>query len=166
MLAPMASERKVALAATPEPVVVPGDRDRLREVVLNLVSNAIRYNRDDGRGRVDVTLTAEDGHAVLQVADTGVGIPEKDRPHLFERFFRVDKARSRELGGTGLGLAITKWIVEAHGGGTIDFTSQEGVGTTFTVRLPRAMTEAEGQGGPVSPPQLSSRPPKSTPAHA
>ena len=78
-----------------------GDRERLGNVVTNLVTNAIRYNREGGR--VEVAL--RDG--VLTVADTGIGIPEKDRPHLFERFYRVDRARSREQGGSGLGLAIS-----------------------------------------------------------
>lgn len=135
MLGPLALERRVAVAVSAEAVAVAGDPDRLREAVTNLISNAIRYNREGGR--VDVTLQAVPGEAVIMVADTGVGIPEKDRPHLFERFYRVDPARSREAGGTGLGLSITKWIVEAHGG-VISFTSREGEGTTFVVRLPAA----------------------------
>ncbi|MBI4617768.1 MAG: HAMP domain-containing protein [Planctomycetes bacterium] len=134
LLAPQAEARKISVAVAAEKVPIAGDRERLREVVTNLVSNAIRYNRDGGR--VDVGLRSEDGAAVLSVADTGVGIPEKDQPHLFERFYRVDKARSRELGGVGLGLAITKWIVEAHGG-RISLSSREGEGTTFTVEIPR-----------------------------
>lgn len=134
MLAPVAAERKVALAVTADAAAVEGDRARLGEVVVNLVSNAIRYNREGGR--VTVGLRAADGAAVLTVADTGIGIPEKDQPHIFERFYRVDKARSREMGGTGLGLAISRWVVEAHGG-TIAFESREGEGTTFTVTLPR-----------------------------
>ncbi len=128
MLRPMAAERNVTLSVTTEPAEVVGDRDRLREVVTNLVTNAIRYNRDNGT--VEVALRG----GVLTVRDTGLGIPEKDRPHVFERFYRADKARSRELGGTGLGLAIAKWIVEAHGG-SIAFESREGEGTTFTVRF-------------------------------
>ncbi|MFN3486300.1 MAG: sensor histidine kinase [Planctomycetota bacterium] len=135
MLGPLALERRVAVAVSAEAVAVEGDPDRLREAVTNLLSNAIRYNREGGR--VDMTLQAVPGEAVITVADTGVGIPEKDRPHLFERFYRVDPARSREAGGTGLGLSITKWIVEAHGG-VISFTSREGEGTTFVVRLPAA----------------------------
>lgn len=133
LLGPLALERKVALTASAERVELTGDPDRLREAVTNLVTNAIRYNREGGR--VDVSLEGEEGRAVLTVADTGWGIPEKDRPHLFERFYRVDRARSREAGGTGLGLSITKWIVESHGG-SIAFESREGEGTIFTVRLP------------------------------
>lgn len=135
LLAPMAGERKVALAAALEPTEVIGDRDRLREVITNLVTNAIRYNREGGK--VDVRLRREEGSAVLSVVDTGIGIPDADREHLFERFYRVDKVRSREQGGSGLGLSITKWIVEAHGG-TIGVESRPGDGTTFTVRLPAA----------------------------
>jgi two-component system, OmpR family, sensor kinase len=141
LLRPLADSKQVTLSlaaagAAEKPVL--GDPARLREVVMNLVTNAIKYNR--AGGRVDVTLGRErapDGRdlAVLAVADTGLGIPEKDQPHLFERFYRVDKARSREQGGSGLGLAITRWIVEAHDG-QIGFTSREGEGTTFTVRLP------------------------------
>ena len=135
LLGPLAMERKVALTVSAEEAAVTGDPDRLREVVMNLVTNAIRYNREGGK--VDVSLVIEKGDAVLSIADGGIGIPEKDQPHIFERFFRVDKARSREAGGNGLGLAITRWIVETHGG-TIAFTSRENEGTTFTVRLPRA----------------------------
>lgn len=134
MLGPLALERKVSLTGSAERAEVWGDADRLREGVTNLVSNAVRYNREGGR--VDVALECEEGWAVLTVSDTGMGIPEKDQPRIFERFFRVDKARSREAGGTGLGLAITKWVVEAQGG-VISFASKEGEGTTFTVRLPR-----------------------------
>lgn len=135
LLAPVAKDRNVSVTASAETAIVTGDPDRLREVVANLLTNAIRYNRDGGR--VDVALEVESGRAVLTVTDTGIGIPEKEQSQVFERFYRVDKARSREQGGSGLGLAITKWIVEAHGG-TISFTSREGSGTTFTVHLPRA----------------------------
>ncbi len=134
MLGPLAMERKVALTVGAEAVEVEGDRNRLREVATNLITNAIRYNREGGK--VDVTLAAAGEEAVLTVADTGIGIPEKDRAHIFERFYRVDQARSREQGGSGLGLAIARWVVEAHGG-HLSFTSREGEGSTFTVRLPR-----------------------------
>ena len=136
LLGPLALERKVSLTVSAEPVSVSGDPDRLREVVTNLITNAIRYNVQGGK--VDVTLSGGKDGASLTFADTGIGIPEKDQPLLFERFYRVDKARSREAGGTGLGLAISKWIVEAHGG-TISFASRENAGSTFTVRLPRAL---------------------------
>jgi heavy metal sensor kinase len=133
LTAPLALERKVTVTVAADPVEVEGDRDRLREIVTNLLTNAIRYNVLGGK--VDVSLQERGDRAVLSVADTGIGIPEKDRPHVFERFYRVDPARSREQGGTGLGLAITKWAVEAHGG-TISLESRDGAGTTFTVSLP------------------------------
>jgi two-component system OmpR family sensor kinase len=136
LLGPMALERKVSLTVSAEPVAVTGDADRLREVVTNLITNAIRYNVQGGK--VDVTLAAQKDQATLTVVDTGIGIPEKDQAQLFERFYRVDKARSREVGGSGLGLAISKWIIEAHGG-TISFSSRENAGSTFTARLPRGV---------------------------
>ena len=135
LLGPLAAQRKVAVTVQAQPAAVEGDRDRLRDAVTNLISNAIRYTPEGGK--VEVTVSTEGGQALLQVADTGIGIPEKDRPHIFERFYRVDQARSRDKGGSGLGLAITKWIVEAHRG-TISFISQEGKGSTFSLRLPQA----------------------------
>ena len=140
MLAPAAAERGLTLATDLHPARVRGDRDRLAEAVANLVTNAVRYNRDGGR--IDVALRAgPDGQVVLTVADTGVGIPAADQPHVFERFYRADKARSRAAGGSGLGLAIARWVVEAHGG-RIGFTSREGEGSSFTVRL-NALRDAE-----------------------
>jgi len=134
-LGPLARERRVAVTVHAAPVTVRGDRDRLRDVVVNLLTNALRYTPEGGK--VDLTLQEETDAAVLQIADTGIGIPEKDRPHLFERFYRVDQARARDQGGVGLGLAISKCIVEAHRG-TIGFTSKEGEGSTFSVRIPKA----------------------------
>jgi signal transduction histidine kinase len=98
-----------------------------------LLVNAIQYNHQGGR--VVLTVAQQESSAILTVADTGVGIAAPDQPHMFERFFRADKARSREAGGSGLGLAICQSIVEAHHG-SISFTSRPGDGTTFTVRLP------------------------------
>jgi signal transduction histidine kinase len=109
-------------------------------VVTNLLGNAITYNRPGGS--IEVTLSEEDGAAVLRVADTGIGIAAENLPHLFERFYRVDPARSRAAGGSGLGLAICKSIVEGHGG-TIDVESTAGVGTTVTVRLPERGGDVE-----------------------
>src|SRR5262249_22932843 len=107
----------------------------LARVATNLVNNALHYNRPDGS--VTASISVDGADVILTVADTGVGIAEADRLHIFERFYRVDKARSRESGGNGLGLAICKSIIEAHGG-TIAVASELGRGTTFTVRLPRA----------------------------
>jgi two-component system phosphate regulon sensor histidine kinase PhoR len=97
------------------------------------VNNAIAYNRDGGRVRVEVSH--DNGCAVLTVADTGVGIAADEQSSVFTRFFRADKARTREAGGSGLGLAICKSIVDAHHG-EIAFTSRPNEGTSFTVRLP------------------------------
>jgi heavy metal sensor kinase len=130
---PLAEKKGVSLVADLAPAVVTGDAGGLGQVVTNLLSNAAQYNRPGGE--VCLRLGVSDGAAVLSVADTGCGIPAEDRPHIFERFYRVDKARSRAQGGSGLGLAICKSIVEAHGG-TIDFETEPGRGSTFWVRLP------------------------------
>ncbi len=114
------------------------NRDQILQVVLNLLSNAIRYNKP--QGSVVVRTYQEDGNAVIEVADTGIGIPSEALPRIFERFYRVDKTRSREQGGTGLGLAIVKHIVEAHGG-QVEVESEYRVGSTFRVRLPITITE-------------------------
>jgi two-component system phosphate regulon sensor histidine kinase PhoR len=106
-------------------------------LVRNLVDNAIRYTKPGGR--VDVTLSGQGDEVVLSVADTGVGIPTRELPRIFERFYRVDRARSRETGGTGLGLSIVKHVIENHGG-TVSVTSELGRGTCFEVRLPSATT--------------------------
>jgi signal transduction histidine kinase len=101
----------------------------------NLIENAIQYTRSGGR--VDVTVAVEDGEALLTVRDTGIGIPGRDLGRIFERFYRVDRARSRATGGTGLGLSIVKHVAESHGG-TVEVASSLGEGSTFTVRLRRA----------------------------
>lgn len=109
------------------------DTDRIRQVVINILSNAIKFT--PAHGTVTVLCGQQENHIYIKVSDTGIGIPEKDLPMLFERFYRVDKARSREMGGTGLGLAIAKEIIEAHNG-SIDVESEYGKGTTITIRLP------------------------------
>jgi heavy metal sensor kinase len=114
---------------------VMGDTDRLKQLLLNLVDNARKYTPKGGQ--VTLGLRCEPGWAVLTVADTGIGIPTQDLPHIFGRFYRVDKARSRVAGGAGLGLSIVQWIAQAHGG-KIGVQSEPGHGTTFTVRLPLA----------------------------
>ena len=137
-----ASRQQVTLQCDlPEDLpTVTGDRERIEQVIVNIISNAIKYNRPQG----SVTLTGgtEDGKVFLRVSDTGIGVPEEDLPRLFERFYRVDKARSRERGGTGLGLAIAKEIIEYHGG-TIRFESVYGEGSVVTITLP--MTEGGGK---------------------
>jgi heavy metal sensor kinase len=135
LLRPSARAAGVELRCSVEPATVVGDARLLSEVLSNLVTNGFRYNRPGGR--VDVTLGRENGEAVLRVRDTGVGIPTDALPHVFERFYRVDAARSRAHGGSGLGLSIVRWIVEAHKG-TVEVLSEPDVGSTFTVRLPVA----------------------------
>ena len=130
----LAEDKSISLVSDmPEPVEVEGDRARLKQVVVNLVDNAIKYT--PAGGRVEVRVTREDGHAQLEVKDTGVGIPAEALPHIFERFYRVDKARSRAVGGTGLGLAIVKSICAAHGG-QVNVESTENKGSRFAVQLP------------------------------
>lgn len=118
--------------------LVRGDPDRLKQLLLNLVDNAIKYTPQGGH--VALGLARRDGWVRVEIADTGVGIPATDLPHIFERFYRVEKARTRKHGGTGLGLSIARWIADAHGG-HIDVESQVGEGTTFTVWLPEATND-------------------------
>ena len=119
------------------PVVVVGDAERLTQLLRNLLDHATRHTPPDVT--VEVRLRTSDALAQITVADTGPGIPSEHLAHLWERFYRVDKARSRAAGGSGLGLAIVKYVAEAHGGG-VNVTSVPGHGTTFTVVLPRAST--------------------------
>jgi signal transduction histidine kinase len=114
-------------------VVVSGDGDRLKQVFRILLDNAIAYTPSGGAVTIDLTTKGSD--AIVRVRDTGVGIPEKDLPHLFDRFYRTDHARDSRTGGSGLGLAIAKAIVDAHHG-SISVESRVGEGSTFTVRLP------------------------------
>jgi signal transduction histidine kinase len=124
----------LSISASPVPRVRGSARD-LALLVRNLVDNAIRYTGPGGK--VQVELTNENGEVVLAIADTGLGIPHRELPRVFERFYRVDRARSRETGGTGLGLSIVKHVAENHGG-RIGVTSELGQGTRFEVRLPSA----------------------------
>ena len=126
----------IEVATPPDPVVLDVDGQRLRQLVLNLLTNAVKYTPRGGSVRVQ--LGQEDSRVTLSVADTGIGIALGDLPHIFDRFWRADSARTRtgERPGAGLGLAICKWIAEAHGG-RIEVASRPGRGTTFTVTLPR-----------------------------
>jgi two-component system sensor histidine kinase SenX3 len=112
-----------------------GDRRQLVSAVANLLENAAKYS--DVGGGVEVDATAENGWLVLSVTDHGIGIPARDIDRVFERFYRVDRARSRETGGTGLGLAIVRHVATNHGG-TVSVRSLEGQGSMFTLRLPEA----------------------------
>ncbi len=130
----LAREKAISLTYEGEEgLCVAGDGQRLREVLLILLDNAFKYTGQGGN--VTVRLAADGSDVRLAVADDGDGIPAADLPHVFDRFYRVDKARSREMGGTGLGLAIARWIAEEHGG-TIRLESAAGEGTTVTVELP------------------------------
>jgi two-component system phosphate regulon sensor histidine kinase PhoR len=127
-------------------VCVLGDRDRLKQLILNLVDNAISYTPAGGRVTMGLRVNVDGNLATITVADTGIGIPRQDLPHIFDRFYRVDKARTRSKGGSGLGLAIVKSITEAHQG-HIEVVSEVGVGSTFTVQLPlQAVTTGNGAG--------------------
>ncbi|NDJ76513.1 MAG: HAMP domain-containing protein [Chloroflexi bacterium] len=112
---------------------VMGDADRLKQLLLNLVSNGLKYTPEGGT--VILNMQRDHHWVYVQISDTGIGIPEDDLPHIFDRFYRVDKARSRAQGGTGLGLSIARWVADAHGG-QLTVNSQVGVGSTFTVILP------------------------------
>jgi heavy metal sensor kinase len=130
----LAEDKKITLECpTSERVEATGDRARIKQVIVNLVDNAIKYTPEGGAARIQVS--AENNHTLLEVTDTGIGIPAEALAHLFERFYRVDKARSRQMGGAGLGLAIVKSIVTAHGGRVI-VESTEGIGSRFRVLLP------------------------------
>jgi two-component system phosphate regulon sensor histidine kinase PhoR len=115
------------------PIVIEGDGEALRELVDNLLSNAIKFTPE--RGHVDMRLGVEGPNAVLTVEDSGIGIAPEDQGRIFERFYRVDKARSRQLGGTGLGLSIVKHVALAHGG-NVSLKSTPGRGSTFRVQIP------------------------------
>ena len=131
-LMPLADKKGIKLSINSTPITVNGDGMRIEQALANLVENAIKYTDS---GNVDVSAYVEDDEAQIIVEDTGIGIPENAIPHLFERFYRVDKARSRETGGTGLGLSIVERTLVLHGG-DIHVESELGRGSRFIVRLP------------------------------
>jgi two-component system sensor histidine kinase SenX3 len=141
-----ASARGIELVSTgAHGLSVMGDEDLLVTALRNLLENAVAYSPD--KTRVDVSTRRVSGHAVeISVSDQGIGIPERDLERIFERFYRVDPARSRATGGTGLGLAIVKHVTAAHGG-KVTVLSTEGAGSTFTLRIPLRPTEAVTVGG-------------------
>lgn len=130
---PMAEEKKISLVYhnVKDNVQLLGDKQRLRQAFINLLTNAIKYTEE---GSVEVLVEDEPKHCRIIVRDTGIGIPAEDLNRIFERFYRVDKARSRAVGGTGLGLAIVKHIVEAHGS-KVEVNSEPGKGSEFSFRL-------------------------------
>jgi heavy metal sensor kinase len=134
----LAEDKRISIACKVQgKVSVDGDRARIKQVVVNLLDNAIKYTPSGGSINLDVY--AREDKAVIEVADTGIGIPASALPHIFERFFRVDKARSRDAGGAGLGLAIVKSICAAHGG-QVRVESVEGRGSRFMAELPLAQS--------------------------
>ncbi|HHQ1044142.1 TPA: two-component system histidine kinase PnpS [Listeria monocytogenes] len=133
----MATEKNIRVTIpekTSASVMIETDRDKLQQIIINLLSNAINYTPVDGK--VEVKLIEQEAEVIIEVTDNGIGIPAKDIDRVFERFYRVDKARSRHSGGTGLGLSIVKHLVE-NCGGRIEVESQEEVGSTFRVTLPK-----------------------------
>ena len=125
-----------------EPFSFFGDRDRIEQVIINIVSNAIKYTPDGGK--IDVECGNDGQNALIRVTDNGIGIPREDLPHIFERFYRVDKARSRQSGGTGLGLAIAREITQRHGG-DISIESHMPEGTAVSIVLPMFRENPEGE---------------------
>lgn len=133
-LQPIAAARNIEVVFESfRPVNAEVDGVKLSLAITNLVENAVKYNIDGGW--VHVSLNADHKFFYIEVADSGIGIPEESKEHIFERFYRVDKSHSREIGGTGLGLAIARNAVVMHRG-AIKVYSQLGEGTTFTVRIP------------------------------
>jgi two-component system phosphate regulon sensor histidine kinase PhoR len=131
-----AAGKQLSVVVEPcSPMQVRADPEGLREILNNLLDNAIKYTRDGGR--IMLRWRPDDSAGLIEIQDTGIGIPPHERTRIFERFYRVDKARSRELGGTGLGLSIVKHLVQAFGG-SVSVSSEVGRGSTFTVRLPLA----------------------------
>jgi heavy metal sensor kinase len=138
-LRPLADEKSQhLLTALSSLVSVRADRTTLRQALINLLDNAIKYTPEQGEIRVRATLD-DDGSGVVEVTDSGPGIPPEEHEKVFERFYRPDKARSREWGGAGLGLAIARWAVEANGG-RVELESEVGTGSTFRIVLPQAPT--------------------------
>jgi len=147
-LRPAAERGSVELRLDAAPVPpLQGDAARLGQLLDNLVSNAVKFTPPGGR--VVVALGASGDNVVLAVSDTGMGVPSAEQRRLFDRFFRASSAQERAIEGTGLGLTIARAIVEAHGG-SIDFTSVEGVGTTFRVQLPLAGPQVDEPGSPAA----------------
>ncbi len=133
-LEPLSREYQITITTDCRPITLYANNQQMRELFSNLITNAIKYNKPEGR--VWVTVTTEADEVIIIVQDTGVGIPEAAKQRIFERFFRVDKGRSKKVGGTGLGLSIVKHIVNYYSG-SIEVESKIGQGTTFTVHLPR-----------------------------
>jgi signal transduction histidine kinase len=139
----VAEEHEIAVSCDLTPVRVAGSRRDVAIAIRNLLDNAVRYT--GAGGSIGAELSTSNGDAILRIHDTGDGIPTRDLSRVFERFYRVDSARSRATGGTGLGLAIVKHVVESHGG-SVEVESELGVGSTFTVHLPTLREENTAEG--------------------
>jgi len=139
----LAEDKGISVKCDSQPhVVVQGDRARLKQVVVNLLDNAIKYTANGGS--IQLNVTRQNGHAILDVTDSGIGIPADAVPHVFDRFFRVDKARSRDEGGAGLGLSIVKSVCTAHGA-EVQVESALGKGSRFRIKLPLARPSENSQ---------------------
>jgi two-component system sensor histidine kinase VicK len=127
--------RRHTVAFTPEQGIpsLTADKERIEQVLINLISNSVKYTPEGGQ--IDITAFCRDEKISVRVSDNGIGIPEEDIGHIFERFYRVEKSRTSETGGTGLGLAIARELIEAHGG-TIEIESELEKGSVVTVTLP------------------------------
>ncbi len=133
-----AKEKKISLELandSSQQMFVLGDRFRIRQVIVNLIVNSVKYGKENGKTTIKISDTGE--KIIMEVSDTGIGIPKEHLPRIFERFYRADKSRSREQGGTGLGLSIVKHILEAHGQ-TISVMSTEGAGSVFSFTLKKS----------------------------
>jgi signal transduction histidine kinase len=136
----LADEKEIELRVQTTPLTVLIDKARMKQVLVNLMDNAIKYT--PYAGIIELTSFVSGGMAVIEISDTGIGMSPEDLPHVFDRFFRADKARSRGSGGAGLGLSIVKAICAAHGG-SITVQSTEGVGTVMRVELPIAFSASD-----------------------
>ena len=134
----MANEHRVMLEMQCETLCVHMSQKHVEQLIGNLISNAIKYNHEGGT--VDVLIRRQENLLVITVEDSGIGISKEDEKHIFERFYRVDKGRSRKIGGTGLGLSIVKHIARYYHG-KIDLFSRENIGTTITITLPDVIVD-------------------------
>ena len=131
---PLAKKKSIQLKLSlKEKIQIEVDSEKIQQAIINIIENAIKYTQDGGI--IEVKLFTEGKYAVIEIRDNGIGIPKESLPYIFERFYRVDKARSRSTGGTGLGLAIAWQIVSLHQG-LIDVKSDAGKGSTFYIKLP------------------------------
>ncbi len=132
-LKPLASENNISIDINCKPIILKANEGQIKELFNNLIVNAIKYNKPGGK--VNITVSKEGNDAIFIVEDTGVGIPEESKARVFERFYRVDKGRSKKIGGTGLGLSIVKHIVNYYNG-SIKLESELGRGSKFTIKSP------------------------------